>query len=137
MAHDIHQAELEFPLSRLDRVPSVVKTIAVILLVLGGIGIFASFAGDATRGWRAYLFNWLFWTSVAQGAVIFAAAVAMARGIWSRPVRRIALSFVAFLPISFILLDRKSTRLNSSHVATSYAVFCLKTKTRRSADRGI
>src|SRR5690625_6455626 len=25
-----------------------------------------------------------------------------------------------------ILLDRKSTRLNSSHVAISYAVFCLK-----------
>src|SRR6266511_4231873 len=24
--------------------------------------------------------------------------------------------------------DRKSTRLNSSHVKTSYAVFCLKTK---------
>src|SRR5690625_5429255 len=28
-------------------------------------------------------------------------------------------------------LDRKSTRLNSSHVATSYAVFCLKKKTLR------
>src|SRR5690625_6761724 len=26
------------------------------------------------------------------------------------------------------LLDRKSTRLNSSHVAISYAVYCLKTK---------
>src|SRR5699024_11461945 len=26
--------------------------------------------------------------------------------------------------------DRKSTRLNSSHVSISYAVFCLKTKTR-------
>src|SRR5437870_10127512 len=26
------------------------------------------------------------------------------------------------------LLDRKSTRLNSSHVAISYAVFCLKEK---------
>src|SRR5690606_39401554 len=26
-------------------------------------------------------------------------------------------------------LDRKSTRLNSSHVKTSYAVFCLKKKT--------
>src|SRR5690625_6957931 len=25
--------------------------------------------------------------------------------------------------------DRKSTRLNSSHVATSYAVFCMKKKT--------
>src|SRR5690554_7657735 len=28
--------------------------------------------------------------------------------------------------------DRKSTRLNSSHVRTSYAVFCLKKKTTNS-----
>src|SRR5439155_24574554 len=28
-------------------------------------------------------------------------------------------------------VDRKSTRLNSSHVASSYAVFCLKKKNRR------
>src|SRR5207249_7785207 len=27
-----------------------------------------------------------------------------------------------------VLLDRKSTRLNSSHVSISYAVFCLKKK---------
>src|SRR5690349_22136306 len=31
--------------------------------------------------------------------------------------------------------DRKSTRLNSSHVEISYAVFCLKKKTRKSASR--
>src|SRR5690606_41542714 len=30
-----------------------------------------------------------------------------------------------------LALDRKSTRLNSSHVKISYAVFCLKEKTRR------
>src|SRR5690606_41004384 len=30
---------------------------------------------------------------------------------------------------SQMLLDRKSTRLNSSHVKISYAVFCLKKKT--------
>src|SRR5690625_5621121 len=29
------------------------------------------------------------------------------------------------------ILDRKSTRLNSSHVAISYAVFCLKKKKTR------
>src|SRR5690625_7058341 len=33
------------------------------------------------------------------------------------------------LQIAFVL-DRKSTRLNSSHVAISYAVFCLKKKTK-------
>src|SRR5690625_6280303 len=30
--------------------------------------------------------------------------------------------------LDFQLIDRKSTRLNSSHVAISYAVFCLKKK---------
>src|SRR5690625_6905176 len=38
----------------------------------------------------------------------------------------------AFCHISRIL-DRKSTRLNSSHVAVSYGVFCLKKKHRRAA----
>src|SRR5690625_7025042 len=31
----------------------------------------------------------------------------------------------------WMTLDRKSTRLNSSHVAISYAVFCLKKKTKK------
>src|SRR5256885_10201733 len=31
--------------------------------------------------------------------------------------------------------DRKSTRLNSSHLVISYAVFCLKKKTRPNGDR--
>src|SRR5690625_5619331 len=30
--------------------------------------------------------------------------------------------------------DRKSTRLNSSHVAISYAVFCLKKKNKQNED---
>src|SRR5690625_5859971 len=32
------------------------------------------------------------------------------------------------------VIDRKSTRLNSSHVAISYAVFCLKKKRRDTHD---
>ncbi len=31
----------------------------------------------------------------------------------------------------FKVLDRKSTRLNSSHVVISYAVFCLKKKKKK------
>src|SRR5437899_8084131 len=42
---------------------------------------------------------------------------------------------VVFLPglAERIFPDRKSTRLNSSHLGISYAVFCLKTKTREHA----
>src|SRR5690625_6794444 len=44
---------------------------------------------------------------------------------------------LVLLPIGVVLLalalagDRKSTRLNSSHVAISYAVFCLKKKNKQ------
>src|SRR5690625_2853502 len=34
----------------------------------------------------------------------------------------------AYFMMALSILDRKSTRLNSSHVAISYAVFCLKKK---------
>src|SRR5690625_6449139 len=44
----------------------------------------------------------------------------------SQPVARLAT--LAILPPGPTVLDRKSTRLNSSHVAISYAVFCLKKK---------
>src|SRR5438874_7436064 len=33
--------------------------------------------------------------------------------------------------VSAAMADRKSTRLNSSHVEISYAVFCLKKKTKK------
>src|ERR1039457_2403356 len=44
-------------------------------------------------------------------------------------------------PAQYMITDRKSTRLNSSHLVISYAVFCLKKKNtcseswRRSADQ--
>src|SRR6202040_603845 len=38
-----------------------------------------------------------------------------------------------FILQSVLMLDRKSTRLNSSHMSISYAVFCLK---KKKEDRG-
>src|SRR5699024_12356880 len=40
----------------------------------------------------------------------------------------VALLLYSLMPIIGIKIDRKSTRLNSSHVSISYAVFCLKKK---------
>src|SRR5690606_42084119 len=42
---------------------------------------------------------------------------------------RFAILTMVMVPPIAIFLDRKSTRLNSSHVKISYAVFCLKKKT--------
>src|SRR5690625_5442876 len=41
------------------------------------------------------------------------------------------LKVFAEFDLSFLFIDWKSTRLNSSHVAMSYAVFCLQKKTIR------
>src|SRR2546430_13382099 len=41
------------------------------------------------------------------------------------------------LPEQSMVVDRKSTRLNSSHSQISYAVFCLKKKTQTSTPRTI
>src|SRR5947209_14351974 len=46
---------------------------------------------------------------------------------------RLDAAVTSVLALMILLLDRKSTRLNSSHANTSYAVFCLKKKTSYSA----
>src|SRR5690554_2613381 len=56
-------------------------------------------------------------STVCLGQAASAAAVLLAAG---QPGKRLA------LPNARVLIDRKSTRLNSSHVRISYAVFCLK-----------
>src|SRR5699024_12114221 len=52
--------------------------------------------------------------------------------VWQSRVPRTFLVLVAgsALGVAGGLIDRKSTRLNSSHVSISYAVFCLKKKKR-------
>src|SRR5437870_240249 len=49
--------------------------------------------------------------------------------------RRMCSSLSRSKPGQLSCLDRKSTRLNSSHVAISYAVFCLKKKNKKTRTR--
>src|SRR5256885_8511641 len=50
-------------------------------------------------------------------------------------IRRVAGAVVGRFDGHFPLRDRKSTRLNSSHLVISYAVFCLKKKKKKTKDR--
>src|SRR5690349_22433893 len=65
-------------------------------------------------------------SAVAPSAVMVTlpALVIPAAGHWPLPV------FVA-TALLMAAVDRKSTRLNSSHVEISYAVFCLKKKKKK------
>src|SRR3712207_7933581 len=57
-----------------------------------------------------------------QQAILFASGLALEG---TRPVAAI---YSTFLQRAFDQIDRKSTRLNSSHANISYGVFCLKKK---------
>src|SRR5687768_17887710 len=47
-----------------------------------------------------------------------------------RPALRLRTMLAQFVPVTWRIRDRKSTRLNSSHGYISYAAFCLKKKIR-------
>src|SRR5690625_3770885 len=61
------------------------------------------------------------------------AAAAPPVSLWAQERRIALLSDQGPEALGRFIRDRKSTRLNSSHVAISYAVFCLKKKTATTA----
>ena len=75
-----------------------------ILIVIGLGAFFNTLAWDAPRAWRAYVVNWLFFTSVAAGAMALTAATTITKARWNWSVRRMSLAFSAFLPVAFVLL---------------------------------
>src|SRR4051812_49647897 len=80
--------------------------------------------------------RWLYVVAGLVAVFVTAASVAQAirQGSWA-PV-----TSVAWLPAVVVAVwpgsgDRKSTRLNSSHMSISYAVFCLKKKKKELTQR--
>jgi hypothetical protein len=72
------------------------------LAALGAAVFLASLAVDPMRGWQAYLINFLFWTGIAQGAVVFAAIYQVVGAKWGPPLRRLGEGAAAFLPVSWL-----------------------------------
>jgi len=83
------------------------KKLFIISAILIGIGLFAFFYGllgqNPQRAWQAYLINFLMWSGIAQGALLFSTIMHTTRARWSGAMSRAAESFSAFFPISFIL----------------------------------
>jgi Ni/Fe-hydrogenase subunit HybB-like protein len=75
------------------------------LLVFIGLGGFLlQVSGEHPEtAWKAYLINFLLWSSIAQGALLFSAVLHITKAKWGRPLQGLAESFAAFFPISFVL----------------------------------
>ena len=74
------------------------------LIAIGGATfIFGLISGHPQRAWQAYLINFLLWSSIAQGAVLFSAVMHMTNARWSGPLAGLSESFTAFVPISYLL----------------------------------
>ena len=71
-----------------------------IIFVLGLAGwLNYVFYGDQARAWRALLINFIFFTPLASGMIVWPAIVIASQGIWAKPLERTAF---AALPFAFV-----------------------------------
>lgn len=83
------------------RTPGWVSSLAGLGIAVGLVSfIIGAMARNPAPAWRALLINFLFWTSLAQGAVMWGVIFRIARAGWSPAVNRIAQAAVWFLPFT-------------------------------------
>jgi len=73
-----------------------------VLVALGALAFLTQ--GNAGRAWSIYLVNLVFWSGLAVTGPAVAGMMQLTEARWSPSVRRIALTTIGFLPVSFVLL---------------------------------
>jgi len=70
-----------------------------------GFGVFVVqvFGANPARAWQAFLINFLLWSAVAQGGLLFSIVMHLTKSRWSRSMQTLAESFAAFFPLSLLL----------------------------------
>ena len=80
---------------------SSVNWIFFILIIIGLAAFIYGIIGDhPEKAWQAYLINFLLWSAIAQGAVLFSAVMHMTKARWSGPLSGLSESFAAFFPLA-------------------------------------
>ncbi len=75
-----------------------------VLVLIGAVAFGLGLAGSRPgHAWQAYLINFLLWTALAAGALLFSAVMQVTEARWSGRLAGIAESFGAFFPVSFFL----------------------------------
>ncbi|HME44312.1 MAG TPA: hypothetical protein VKF36_14565 [Syntrophorhabdales bacterium] len=86
------------------RIPRFLRVVFVICAAAGTLAFIVAASGnDSLRAWQSYLVNFLFWTGMGFGAVLFVAVLNVTGASWGRALKRLAEGFAAFLPVAFCL----------------------------------
>jgi hypothetical protein len=77
---------------------------SLIFFLAGTAAFWIGISGPRSeRFWQVYLVNYLFWSGLAFGSILFSAALVMTKARWGRSIKRLAEAPAAFLPFSFLL----------------------------------
>jgi hypothetical protein len=83
------------------------SSIRKVFLALVAVGIVTFivqlFTRHPERAWQAYLINFLVWSAIAQGGLLFSTIMHTTRAKWSGPLSNLAEAFTAFFPYSIVL----------------------------------
>jgi len=86
------------------QIPRVWMILFAVLALAGAAAFLLGISGpQSLRAWQAYLVNYVFWTGLSFGAVLFVAVLNMTDARWGRSLKRLAEGLGAFLPASFLL----------------------------------
>jgi hypothetical protein len=78
--------------------------LGTVLTAVGLAALLAGFFGQYPgRAWQALLVNFLLWSAMAQGAVLFSAVTHITKARWSGPLQGLSQAFAGFFPLSFAL----------------------------------
>jgi len=78
--------------------------LAWLAVLVGGLVLAVGASdGGGEELWRALFVNFLFWTSLAQGAVMWAVIFRIARASWAAPISRLGHAFAWYLPFSLLV----------------------------------
>lgn len=98
-----HHIPSDVPVRYLPR-DKTMNTVVGVFFVVGLLAFVVRLTQDAQSAWISYITNWLFFTSISMGSVLFAVATWIVKAKWNWSVRRVSQAGAAFLPISFVAM---------------------------------
>ena len=73
-------------------------------MIIGAVTFIVQAAGDhPEKAWQAYLINFLLFSAISQGGLLFSIVMNTTGARWSRLLSGVSESFAAFFPVSFVL----------------------------------